>query len=517
MWYNPRMTYRINNIALKIFIAAITGAILTLAFAPFYLWPIAAISPAILYYLFYHETTKRSMLLGWIYGLGFFGSSVSWIYVSVATYGPPNKAIAIIITAMLIAALSLFFMIFGGILTRLYPHESLNKRYLAFPVIWVILELIRAKLFTGFPWVILGESQTTYPISGYIPIFGVYITSLICVIIGTMIFAAFHEKKLKYKITNITCAFILIIIGWGLQHINWTEPKYNSNNQIITKNITLVQGNIPETDKWDPNKQVSILDTYLHLSEPYLEKKNQIIIWPETAIPVFESQAKPFLNLVDRIANKHNNTILAGIPMENDGKLYNGALAIGLGHGRYLKQHLVPFGEYMPMQEYLSGVLQYFSIPMSDFTAGPKHQPLIKINNINLRVYNCFESAFPELVASQLDNADFIATLSDDSWFGDSLGPKQHEQIRQARALETGRYLVSTTNNGMTSVINPKGIIIAKIPPFTRGVLHKKIDIYQGITPWVKFGILPTYLIILCFISILLIFNIKNKKSKKTI
>ena len=244
---------------------------------------------------------------------------------------------------------------------------------------------------------------------------------------------------------------------------------------------------------------------------------HESIIWPETAIPVFESQAKPFLNLVDRIANKHNNTILAGIPMENDGKLYNGALAIGLGHGRYLKQHLVPFGEYMPMQEYLSGVLQYFSIPMSDFTAGPKHQPLIKINNINLRVYNCFESAFPELVASQLDNADFIATLSDDSWFGDSLGPKQHEQIRQARALETGRYLVSTTNNGMTSVINPKGIIIAKIPPFTRGVLHKKIDIYQGITPWVKFGILPTYLIILCFISILLIFNIKNKKSKKTI
>ena len=511
------MIYRINDTGLKILLAIFAGIILTLAFAPFHIWPLAAISPAILYYLLHHESTKRSALLGWLFGLGFFGTSISWIYISVSTYGPPNKTIAVIITALLIATLSLFFLVLAAGLTRIYPHESLRKRYIAFPTLWIILEIIRSKLFTGFPWVLLGESQTSYPLSGFLPILGVYITSFICVIIGSMLFGVFHAKQTKHKILNITSALAFIILGWGLQHINWTKPKLDKNNQIITENITLVQGNIPETDKWDPNKQEMILDTYLKLSEPYLTQKNQIIIWPETAIPIFESQAKPFLNLLDKIASHHNNTILSGIPMANNGKFYNGALTMGSGHGIYLKQHLVPFGEYMPMQKYLSGMLNYFSIPMSNFAEGPSNQALISANNAKFRIYNCFESAFPELVANELDNADFIATISDDSWFGDSLGPKQHEQIRQTRAQETGRFLVSTTNNGMTSIINQKGVIIKQIPPFTRGVLHHKVDIYQGNTPWVKFGMIPSYLIILSFILILLILKDKKIKSKKTI
>ena len=510
------MIYRINNTGLKILIAIFAGIILTLAFAPFHIWPLAAISPAILYYTLYHESTKRSALLGWLYGLGFFGSSISWVYVSVATYGPPNKAIAVIITVLFIAALSIFFLLLAAILTRFYPHESLRKRFIVFPTLWILLEVIRSKIFTGFPWVLLGESQTSYPISGFLPIFGVYITSFICVIIGSLIFSFFHGKNKKTKIISILSAFVFILLGWSLQHINWTKPKINKNNKIITENITLVQGNIPETDKWDPNKQEKIIDTYLRLSEPYLIQKNQIIIWPETAIPVFASQAKPFLKLLNKVASHNNNTILSGIPMSENGKYYNGALAVGSGHGVYLKQHLVPFGEYMPMQKYLSGILDYFSIPMSNFTKGPANQSLFSANNSKFRMYNCFESAFPELVAKELNDADFIATISDDSWFGDSLGPKQHEQIRQTRAQETGRFLVSTTNNGMTSIINPKGIIIKKIPPFTRGVLHQKIDIYQGSTPWVKFGMLPTYILILCSMLILLIFKYKKTNYKKT-
>ena len=504
---------QINKINIKAIVAIAAGALLTLSFAPFYIWPLALIIPAIFYWLLHHESMKSSLLIGWLFGVGFFGTSVSWVYVSIATYGPPNPFVAILITILFIAAISLLFLIFAAVLTGLYPHESVRKCFFAYPAIWVIFEIIRSKLFTGFPWVLLGASQTSFPLGGYTPIFGVYFTSLICILISSFLFYLFYESKLKLQIINIIGIIVLLLLGYGLSQINWTQHALDASGKPKSANIVLVQGNIPEYAKWDQNKQEFILKTYLDLSTPALENSNQLIFWPESAIPVFEQQAEPFLNQMSKIAYKNDNSILTGIPIYRNNKDYNGAIVLGVGKGEYLKQHLVPFGEYLPLSDYLSGVINYFNIPMSDFSAGSSNQPLIKMNDTKIRLLNCFESAFPQLVANQLGDANFIATISDDSWFGHSIGPKQHEQIRQTRALETGRFLVSSTNNGVTSIINTKGVVIKQIPPFTRGVLYGKIDIYQGITPWVHYEMMPIYLILLIFILITLIFNQKNKTS----
>ena len=508
------MTY-INNLSIKAILAIIVGALLTLSFAPFYIWPMALIIPAAFYWLLHHESLKRSLFIGWLFGVGFFGTSISWVYVSISTYGPPNAIIAFLITLLFIFAMALLFLVLAGALTGLYPHESVNKCFFAYPAIWVIFEIIRSKLFTGFPWVLLGESQTSFPLGGYTPVFGVYFTSLICILISSFLFYLFYESKLKLQIINVIGIIALILIGYGLYQINWTKIAVDDAGEPKSANIVLVQGNIPEYEKWDQNKQEYILKTYLNLSKPALTNTNQLIFWPESAIPVFEQQAKPFLDQVSKIASSNYNAVLTGIPIYKDNKYYNGAVVLGVGEGEYLKQHLVPFGEYLPLPHYLSGVINYFKIPMSDFSAGPANQPLIKMDGAKIRLFNCFESAFPQLVANQLDNADFIATISDDSWFGNSLGPKQHEQIRQTRALETGRYLVSATNNGVTSVINPKGVVIKELPAFTRGVLYEKIDIFQGITPWVHYEMMPIYLILLIFILITLIFNQKINISEK--
>lgn len=507
--------WQINKISLKNLVAIIAGALLTLSFAPFYAWPLALIIPAVFYWLLHHESLKRSLFIGWCFGVGFFGTGISWVYVSISTYGPPNPIIAFFITLLFIFAMALLFLLLAGVLTGLYPHESAIKCFLAYPAIWVIFEIIRAKLFTGFPWVLLGEAQTSFPLGGYTPVFGIYFTSLICILISSFLFYLFYENKLKLKIINIIGIIVLILIGYGLYQINWTTIAINNNEKPKSANIVLVQGNIPEYEKWDQTKQGYILKTYLNLSKPALANTNQLIFWPESAIPVFEQQAKPFLNQLSKLASTNHNAILTGIPIYKNNKYYNGAIVLGVGKGEYLKQHLVPFGEYLPLPHYLSGVIDYFKIPMSNFSAGPQNQSLIKMDGVKIRLFNCFESAFPQLVANQLDNADFIATISDDSWFGNSLGPKQHEQIRQTRALETGRFLVSATNNGTTSVINQKGQVIQRIKPFSRGVLYEKIDIFQGITPWVHYEMMPIYLILLIFILITLIFNTKIESSEK--
>ena len=504
-----------HNLAKKSILSIISGASLTLAFAPFHIWIIALIVPAILYALIYNEGTRRAALIGWLFGVGFFGTCVSWVYVSISTYGPPDKFLAVIITILFICCLAIFFLILATLTLTLFPHESNYKRYMFFPALWVSLEIIRSKIFTGFPWALLGVSQTTYPLSGYTPVFGVYITSLCCVLISACIFSVSkilirHKKKAFSSeihrnniLLNIYAAVGIIIIGWGLYQINWTKP---TNKQA---NIVLVQGNIKETDKWDPAKQITILKTYINLSSPYLNKTNQLIFWPENAIPVFKKQAEPFLKQLNQLALKNHNTILTGIPIEKNNKFYNGATTVGAGAGEYLKQHLVPFGEYMPLQDQLAGIMKSFSIPMSDFVAGPKNQPLIKMDGFKIRLFNCFESAFPQLVANQLNNADFIVTISDDSWFGHSIGPSQHQQLRQTRALETGKTLVSATNNGITSVISPKGVILEQASSFIKTVLHKKINIYQGNTPWLVYKMLATYIIIAGLILTSLIYNRK--------
>ncbi|MBT6207449.1 MAG: hypothetical protein HOI53_05435, partial [Francisellaceae bacterium] len=283
---------------------------LTLSFAPFYAWPLALIIPAIFYWLLHHESIKRSLLIGWLFGVGFFGTSVSWVYVSISTYGPPNVFVAVIITILFIAAISLLFLILAAVLTGLYPHESVNKCFFAYPAIWVIFEIIRAKLFTGFPWVLLGLGQTSFPLGGYTPVFGVYFTSLICILISSFLFYLFYERKLKFRIINIIGIIILILIGYALYQINWTKPTLDNSGEPQSANIVLVQGNIPEYEKWDPNKQAYILETYLDLSKPALNNSNQLIFWPENAIPLFPQQAQPFLDKVSEVASKNYNAIL---------------------------------------------------------------------------------------------------------------------------------------------------------------------------------------------------------------
>jgi len=221
---------------------------------------------------------------------------------------------------------------------------------------------------------------------------------------------------------------------------------------------------------------------YQNLTKPYWQ--SDLILWPEAAIPLPLPYAQNFVNQLSITAKKHHASLILGIPVRINSQYYNAAIAIGTGSGKYYKQRLVPFGEYVPFEKVLRGLFTFFDLPMSEFVAGAKNQNLLRANGVLVAPYICYEVAYDNLVRQDLPRAQLLITISDDAWFGKSIAAAQHLQIGQMRCLETGRYMLFSTNNGITAIINPFGKIIARLPRFKTDVLSGKVYAMQKATPF---------------------------------
>ncbi len=471
----------------------LAGAGMAFAFAPFDLYWLALVLPAILCASWLNVSPRQALLRGWLFGFGFALTGGSWIFVSMHTYGGDSILVASAITALLAAILAFYPALQGYCFKRFFPQNR-TTILLAFPALWVTSEWLRAHLFTGVPWLLLGYSQINSPFAGFAPIDSVYLVSLVVALISALMVTFFRCKGI-YAYLCILAILLLTMIGMALKPIQWTHP--------ISKpiSVALVQGNIPQQTKWDPAEADATLSEYATLTEQHWN--SPLIFWPESAIPFLLSDAKPFVDDMNREAKIHHSAILFGIPIKNQttNDFYNGAMVVGNGRGLYYKHHLLPFGEYIPLKPWIGNALEFLTIPMSGFSAGAAVQPLMDMQNLHVALFICFESAFPTQVRNQLQEANFIVTISDDGWFGRSLGPFQHEQIDQMRALETGRYVVRVTNNGVTGIINGHGQVIAKAPMNQTTVLTESIVPVNGDTPWSHFGLFP----LLCLIVLMLL------------
>ena len=266
----------------------------------------------------------------------------------------------------------------------------------------------------------------------------------------------------------------------------------------------MVQGNISQHLKWDPNSLYSTLHTY------YFEtQKNwdcDLIIWPEAAIPMYPQQVALFLKSLNKEAKQHNTALVTGIPIyhEKTKQTFNGLMILGDGHGLYLKQHLVPFGETSISSKvfnlFFNLCIKYFNIPMSGLSQGPKNQKPAFVKNIPFAPFICYEIAYPTEVLHNLISKQFIIVVSDDSWFDGTFASAQQLQIAQMRALEMNRYLIYSTNTGITSIINPKGKIIKSAPPNQRLVLTGQIRPVIGRTPLMKWNYYPVTGVVILFL-----------------
>lgn len=299
--------------------------------------------------------------------------------------------------------------------------------------------------------------------------------------------------KSKIKVVLVSLSITILSLGYYLQSWQWTTPEGSEQT------VALVQGNLSPDSKFAQEYPIkSTWDTYGRLSQPYWANVD-MVVWPEAAIPVPYDLATTFVASLEALALKHQVTLVTGIPFahpETPGSYYNGLIALGLGKGQYFKRHLVPFGDYLPFEQYLRGLIGFFDLPMSSFVSGPSQQAQITTPNSQITPLICYEIAYPNLARINSKEGHVILTISEDGWFGRSFGPHQHLEIAQMRALENGRYVIRATTSGYTAVINPKGKISHLAKPFLEAVLISQYTNQIGETPWQQSGPLPWFILV---------------------
>lgn len=494
------------------FIALIAGALLPLAFAPVGFYPLAIISPALLLALWLNISPKQAFLRGLYFGIGLFGFGASWIFIAIHRYGDTNIFISILTTIIFILILAILPAFQGYFLTRFFTTNNRTKIILAFPASWVLFEWIRSWYLSGFPWLFLGYSQTNSPLHTFAPIIGLYGVSFIVALCSGLVVMAFNDGwRGWYK--SLLPLVLIWIVALLLSPIHWTHPV------SPTMNVALIQGNIPQSTKWNPQQAESSLNIYQQLTQPYWN--SDLIIWPESAITFLLPDAVNYLDQLNVTAQQHHTALLTGIPnaapdfKDNTTAYYNSMIVVGDGHGIYNKQHLVPFGEYVPFQNLLRGLFGFLNLPMSDFSTGASHQPLLVAHGIFIAPFICYEIVYPNLVMATLPQAELLVTISDDTWFGDSFAPGQHLQMGQFWALASGRYLINSTNSGTTAIVNPNGTLQNTAPPFQAIVLPGKVYAMQGLTPAIILGNLRFIIGMLLLLMIAWFFQLKYFSGRK--
>ncbi|WP_148863454.1 apolipoprotein N-acyltransferase [Marinobacter fonticola] len=477
----------------------IGGGLQTLTFSPFELTWLGPLSVLLVLLAAMPLPASKLFRAGWLFGLGLFGSGASWVYISISQYGNTSAPLAVLLTAIFVAGLALFPAItFWG--WGKLAGEGAVRRLILFPAAWIIGDWLRSWLLTGFPWLYLGTAQVDGPLASLAPMMGVHGVTLLVVATGAALYALIDLIRRRQTIPAVTVAGITLLpwaLGPLLHSVSWTERA----DKPIT--IAAMQGNIPQQIKWDPEFLEQQIATYIKMTAA--DWNRDLILWPETAIPITQDQAGP---LIDSLAQRlgPDSTLITGIPWYGfsdaleDFTFRNSIMAIGAGQGMYHKQKLVPFGEYVPLQQYLRGLIGFFDLPMSSFSRGPSDQSPLTAGPYQTMPFICYEIAYPDFVARNAWNTDWLITISNDGWFGHSIGPLQHLQIARMRALETGRFVLRGTNNGVTAIIDDKGQITERIAQFERDVMRGEIYPVTGATPYMATGSWPALILALILI-----------------
>ena len=462
------------------------GALTVLGFAPFYFYFLPPLTIAALFYLWWHAGSRRAAFaMGFMFGLGLFGVGVSWVYVSMHDFGMMPMPIAVLATLVFCAFLALFPALAGWVQAWLKGAPAL-RLLVAMPASFALFEWMRGWIFTGFPWLALGYSQVPAgPLAGYAPVFGVYGVSLMLALSAGLIALAYGAWRDRRKHAWLALSGLLVLwgAGAGLQFVAWTHPV----GAPVT--VSLLQGNIPQDMKWREDRLLSTLVTYRKL---VLESRSQLIVLPETAIPLFYDQVSAsYLAELAQHARDNGGDLIAGVPERDFERhaYYNSVISLGASPTQvYRKQHLVPFGEFIPLKPVFGWFMDLMQIPLSDFSRGAADQKPLTVAGQKVAMAICYEDAFGEELIQQLPQATLLANVSNDAWFGDSIALRQHLQISQMRALETGRYMLRATNTGMTAIVDDKGRVIAQAPVFHEAALQGSAQGMAGETPYVRFG-----------------------------
>ena len=465
------------------------GAALTLAFAPFGLYLVAFGSLAALFLAWRDcRTPRRAFLRGWLFGLGSFGAGMSWVFESFG-FANVSNVLAFVLTAALVAGLALYPACLGWILVRVAPTGSDAPRLLAaYPAAWTLWEWLRGWAFTGFPWLQVGYSQIDGPASGWFPVIGVHgAGALTAFLAGALALVLVRGDRRAF--TVLGAAAVLWGAGTGLARIHWVQPAGTPVE------VAIVQGNIAQDQKWRPEMRDLTLERYAALTRERFGA--DLVVWPETAMPGFFDTLRGFAHEILAEAVRYGSAVVTGVPMRDapGGPYLNAVAFLGSEPGFYVKRRLVPFGEYLPFAFVLRPVVEALGIRMANFSPGPREQEPMRLGPHALGVSICYEIAFGTAVRLDLPEAALLVTVSNDAWFGNSIGPHQHLEIARVRAAETGRWLVRATNTGLSAVVSSRGEVRGRLPQFEVAADTFEVVPMAGATPYVRIGDAPIILL----------------------
>lgn len=489
-------------------VALCSGALLPLAFAPLQWVFFAFAAPAVFFLLSYNLAPRQAARVGYSFGLGFFGVGVSWVYVAIHDFGYTGAPIATVLTFIFVAVLALFFA--GQAWLSSYVIHQFHKgkaalfsaAFILFPSLWALFEWFRGWFLTGFPWLSLGYSQTDTWLGGYAPVFGVFgVSWLTAMVAGVLWLLVGFRQNLV-----VLVGALLFAMGWTLQQVEWTEPTGKALS------ISLVQGNVPQMTKWEPEQVEARKQIYSDMTQQ-LWDVSDAIIWPENAMTLFYHDLREnYLDVLSRQAHARQTELVIGTPVMNlnSGEYYSSFISLGPSSGVYHKRHLVPFGEFVPLENWIRGLVNFFDLPMSSFSRGDTVQPLLEIAGQPLATSICYEDAFGEEMIAALPRATLLLNGSNNAWYGNSWAPHQHLQISRMRTMETGREMIRSTTNGISAYIDYRGHIKSRTPQFEQTVLTDKVQPRKGSTPYVIWG--NTFIVSLMLLLLGMLYGLRRHR-----
>lgn len=502
-----------------------------------------ALFSAFTVYVYRAPTKGSAFLRGWVFSFSFLLTGIHWLYNSMTVYGhmPALLAIAaVVLFAALLAVLPAFSCyLFAALRQKISLSHELSHFLLLSAIwasCWTLGEWIRGVIFTGFPWLNIAYAHIDSPLAGWVPVIGAYglawIAAFAAAAIATLVI---YKDQLQPEacFTSLGVALALVLIGIVLNQVAWSRPE---GQAFIAR---LVQGNIPQAEKFDPNTMLEGIKHYHDLAalapkEP--EATPSLIVLPETVLPLFQDNFDAdFWQSWINLAQQFHADVLLGIPLVqhqgNSSSYTNSVIAINANTSAdhiiqaqipaYHKQHLVPFGEFVPAG--FQWFVEMMQIPLGNFQRGALPQRSFALQSGLVAPNICYEDVFGDeirqavLPSSDNPGANVLVNVSNLAWFGSTQALYQHLQFSRMRAAETSRPMLRATNTGITAIIDARGHVRASLAPMVPGVLDVEVQGRAGLTPYVRWGDMPALIFLASWLVVALGLSLRPKRTDEEI
>lgn len=485
-------------------VAAAAGAALPLTFAPAGWYLLTPILLAVLFWLWRDCDGRESAWRSFCFGFGAFATGTYWIYISVSGFaGAPGWLGGIMMLAMFAANAAVIAA--GGYAAALAaPASPLLRGFLVWPAAWTLAEWVRSWVFTGFPWLSLGYAQIDGPLSAWAPLGGVYAVTFLTAVVAGVLLVLLRGANRESLIAFVLSA-ALVGATAAVRDRAWTERIDEPLK------VSLIQGSVTQDKKWQREQLRPTLDLYTQLTFDLPD--TALVIWPEVAVPAMAHQVQAWLDSVDELARARDMQLYIGILTFDFAteQFSNSLIGLGRDDSEYHKRHLVPFGEFFPVPGFVRELMKMAGLPSQDAARGLRDQPPLRNGKLLLAPSICYEDVFGAEQLDFLPQSQLLVNVSNDAWFGDSVAAHQHLQMARMRSLETGRYMLRSTNTGITAIIAPNGSIQSQLPQFEPGALSTVVYPHRGSTPFIRFGNYPV--VILCFAILVIATIVKRRAS----